>query len=130
MVFSIRGTNSVGEHDKRFNPSLDKTSTVKVFGTLGVDVPTASRGKTEVEVIRTGTSIATAIAAGIAALLLGYINLRGENSWEKVKEHKGFGVLMDRISTEPEARKCFITLQQLRKEKDLETALDVASVGR
>ena len=65
-VICIRATDSNGVY-QLFNPPKDIDER-EVFGTLGVDVPAASLG--DFPVLRSGTSVATAIAAGIAATLV------------------------------------------------------------
>ncbi|PYH72818.1 S8 family peptidase [Aspergillus vadensis CBS 113365] len=72
-VISIRGTNSNGLFAD-FNPPKHEDEPV-VFGTLGMDVPSAWPNS-DGEEYRSGTSVATAIAAGIAGSLLGYISSR------------------------------------------------------
>jgi hypothetical protein len=129
-VFSIRGTNTKGMHEE-FNPSLPKRGG-KVFGTLGLEVPTSNRGKlTPQYICRTGTSIATAVAAGISAIIVGYINIYDEKgSWDNIRMFEGFQSLLHKLSTEPEVRKRFLTLDNHSKEEDrmnFETALNVAS---
>lgn len=75
-VISIRGTNSAGKFED-FNPPRNKNEGV-AFGTLGLDVPSA--WLSDHEVYRSGTSIATAVAAGIAGALLGYVNRKSKES--------------------------------------------------
>ncbi|GAT25255.1 hypothetical protein RIB2604_01902090 [Aspergillus luchuensis] len=72
-VISIRGTNSNGLFAD-FNPPKHEDEPVD-FGTLGIDVPSAWPNS-DGEEYRSGTSVATAIAAGIAGSLLGYISSR------------------------------------------------------
>lgn len=69
-VISIRGTNTNGDFED-FNPPKSQDE-VAVFGTLGLDVPSAW-ANSDYDEYKSGTSIATAIAAGIAGCLLGYI---------------------------------------------------------
>lgn len=69
-VISIRGTNSNGDFED-FNPPRNQNEET-VFGTLGLDVPSAWLSDHDDEVYKSGTSIATAVAAGIAGILLGY----------------------------------------------------------
>ncbi|GKZ35596.1 hypothetical protein AbraIFM66950_006296 [Aspergillus brasiliensis] len=76
-VISIRGTNSNGLFAD-FNPPKHEDEPV-VFGTLGIDVPSAWPNSDREE-YRSGTSVATAIAAGIAGCLLGYISSRPPES--------------------------------------------------
>jgi subtilisin family serine protease len=75
-VISIRATNANG-HFEDFNPPRNDNETV-TFGTLGLKVPGAWLSNHNGEKCQTGTSVAAAIAAGIAALLLGYVNNRTE----------------------------------------------------
>lgn len=70
-VISIRGTNADGDFENYNPPKRDDESLV--FGTLGLDVPSAWPNS-DGEEYKSGTSVATAIAAGIAGILLGYIN--------------------------------------------------------
>jgi hypothetical protein len=75
-VLSIRGTDEFG-WPQHFNPPKDYNAR-KCFMTLGVDVPGASLSTSEHEgadVCKSGTSVATPIAAGIAATMLGYTRL-------------------------------------------------------
>lgn len=132
-VFSIRGTNTKGKHED-FNPALPKRGG-QVFGTLGVKVPASSRGKLEPQYIHmNGTSVATAIAAGIAAIVVGYINIHDKDgSWDNIRTFDGFRHLLYKLSTQPEERKRFITLENHSKEKDqknFETALNSASISK
>ncbi|KAI9774754.1 MAG: hypothetical protein M1839_001621 [Geoglossum umbratile] len=115
-IFSIRATDTLGKHQS-FNAALPERSDAKVYGTLGVNVPTAQRGRTDIEIGRTGTSVATAITAALAAIIIGYININDKNrSWDKIRTHDGFQNLLDRISTETDTRKRFITLETLCQE--------------
>jgi len=77
-VISIRGTNSNGYFED-FNPPRNQNEET-VFGTLGLDVPSAWLSDHDDEVYKSGTSIATAIAAGIAGTLLGYANGKSKES--------------------------------------------------
>lgn len=65
-VICIRATDSNGVYQP-FNLPKD-IDEGEVFGTLGVDVPAASLG--DFPVPKSGTSVASAIAAGIAATLV------------------------------------------------------------
>ncbi|KAI9766615.1 MAG: hypothetical protein M1840_006426 [Geoglossum simile] len=127
QVFSIRATDTFGVH-KNFNAALPDGTEVKVYGTLGVGVPTARKGGTEEEIGRSGTSAATAITAGIAALVISYINTYGEaRSWDNIKTQDGFQKLLYSMSTEPEGRKRFITLENLYNHPEsFESQLDSA----
>ncbi|KAH7077363.1 peptidase S8/S53 domain-containing protein [Paraphoma chrysanthemicola] len=99
QVFSIRATNSLGAHQD-FNPNLSSGATV--YGTLGLDVPAAQPGKTKVKIGCTGTSAATAVAAGIAAHVVGYVHAFDQGKeWSEVRKFRGFSKFLDRISTHP-----------------------------
>lgn len=73
FVIPIRGTNSQGVFQD-FNPPPDRDGPA-VYGTLGKDVPSAWLSTYDGEIQKSGTSVATPIAAGIAAMILGYANL-------------------------------------------------------
>jgi hypothetical protein len=113
QVFSIRGTDYNGKHCD-FNASLPREPGTNVYGTLGEDVPTAQRGGSEEAILRTGTSPATAIAAGIAAVVIGYIDAFATRySWQHLRTMDGFQKLLSELSTEPEVRKRFLTLENV-----------------
>ncbi|RMJ09255.1 hypothetical protein CDV36_011131 [Fusarium kuroshium] len=89
QVISIRGTDEKGWL-QRFNPPPGDSGTC--FMTLGQDVPGASRSQDGgAEVCKSGTSTSTPIAAGIAAMVLGYARLyeneleRRSGAWESSK---------------------------------------------
>ncbi|KAK1148502.1 hypothetical protein N8T08_009507 [Aspergillus melleus] len=69
-VISIRATNANGDFEDSNPPKNEDEA--NVFGTLGVDVPSAWPDRVD-EVYKSGSSISTAIAAGIAGFLLEYI---------------------------------------------------------
>jgi hypothetical protein len=77
-VISIRGTNSDGRFQD-FNPPRSLQENM-VFGTLGLEVPSASLSHETGEAYMNGTSIATAVAAGMAGMLLGYVNSKSSKS--------------------------------------------------
>jgi hypothetical protein len=88
-----------------------------VYGTLGVGVPTLRRDGIQSPIARTGTSSATAIAAGMAALVIAYINTSDHRgSWDDIRTQSGYAKLLQKLSTEPEARKRFITLEQIYRD--------------
>ena len=74
-VLSIRGTNMHGGFEQKFNPP--KSSPGPVFGTLGKDVYSDWAGQ-ENPHLMSGSSVATAIAVGIAAILIEYATRSGE----------------------------------------------------
>lgn len=71
-VISIRATTATGDF-LDLNPPHDSNEG-RVFGTLGLEVPGVARSQEppspETLIYRTGTSVATAIAAGLAGMLL------------------------------------------------------------
>ncbi|KAF6795401.1 putative subtilisin [Colletotrichum sojae] len=67
-VISIRETNTLGAFSDT-NPPVDPDGPA-VLGTLGRDVPSAWLSSVEGEVAKSGSSVATAIAAGIAAMMI------------------------------------------------------------
>jgi Subtilase family len=83
-VTSIRGTDSQG-YFATFNPPRSRHETV-VYGTLATDVPSAWLRDHLGEMHKSGTSVATAIAAGIAAILLGYIGGKPPGTLDKLKK--------------------------------------------
>lgn len=85
-VISIRGTNSNGVF-QAFNPPRNPRENM-VLGTLGLEVPSASLSRETGDVHGTGTSIATAIAAGIAGMLLGYVSNKSSKSTYQTVRNK------------------------------------------
>ena len=91
-VISMRGTNSNGNFED-FNPPRNWNEET-VFGTLGLDVPSAWLSDRDDQVYKSGTSIATAVAAGIAGTLLGYENCKSKEGAfqdvnKKLRTHQG-----------------------------------------
>ncbi|KAI0401131.1 hypothetical protein F4802DRAFT_619154 [Xylaria palmicola] len=110
-VLSIRGTDDYG-WAQRFNPPPDYNSAT-CFMTLGLDVPGASLTTSEHEgadVCKSGTSVATPIAAGIAAMLLGYALIHEEDLQKllgprrmklaKLWSRTGISALFEKMATE------------------------------
>ena len=62
-------SNAILEAVQDFNPPPARDGPI-VFGTLGTEVPSAWRSTHGGEMYKSGTSVATPIAAGIAALVL------------------------------------------------------------
>ena len=130
LVFSIRGADTDGNH-KAFNPSLPEGQEY-VFGTLGYEVPVSNRGKDESSYLYwEGTSTATAIAAGIAAIIIGYINVHDqEGAWDRIRTFPGYQALLPYISTKTASQMRFITLSNHSSERHrqkFKTALSSAS---
>lgn len=85
-VISIHGTNSQGQFQD-FNPPRNQNEEISI-GTLGLDVPGASLSNRDYEVYKSGTSVAAAVAAGIAGILLGYVNCKPKESTSFQKINK------------------------------------------
>ncbi|KAF5662958.1 peptidase S8 subtilisin kexin sedolisin [Fusarium heterosporum] len=69
-VISVRSTNSNGAFSDT-NPPADPHGPA-VYGTLGQDVPSAWLCNVDGELSKSGSSVATAVAAGIAAMILAF----------------------------------------------------------
>jgi len=83
-VTAIRATDSEGLFQK-FNPPKRSQENI-AFGTLGLEVESATCGSAPDYVTETGTSVATAIAAGMAAMLLWYVNMKStERAYSEVR---------------------------------------------
>lgn len=131
-IFAVRGASTKGKH-KDWNPALP-TRNEPVFGTLGVEVPIRNRGKLPPQYLSdSGTSFATAVMAGIAATIVGYMNVENRKElWDNVRTFDGFRHLLEELSTEPETRKLFVTLEHHLTQADqvgLETALSKAHIA-
>jgi hypothetical protein len=72
-VISIRQTNANGAFSDS-NPPVDPCGAA-IYGTLGENVPSAWLRHINGEVTRSGSSVATAVAAGLAGMLLVYVNM-------------------------------------------------------
>ncbi|KAL9618679.1 MAG: hypothetical protein Q9160_006646 [Pyrenula sp. 1 TL-2023] len=100
-VISIRGTNSNGDFED-FNPPRSYNEGI-VIGTLGVDVPSAWISDYDDEVFRSGTSVATAVAVGIAGVLLQYVRSISSagafhNANKKLGTHKGMQAMLKTLA--------------------------------
>ena len=117
LVIPIRGTASDGEFQP-FNPA--KTSG-EVFGTLGLEVPSASL-TTEVEMTyQSGTSVATAVAVGMAGFLLHYVNTRfGQPDHhlvqKKLRTFEGMSLMFGTLAKKTlRSGYMYVSLQSLRQ---------------
>jgi subtilisin family serine protease len=83
LMIPIYGTSANGEFLDSLNPriKLDESS---IFGTLAQNLPCAGLSN-EGEVSATGTSFATAIAAGLAAMILEYAQISEKKKTEDCK---------------------------------------------
>lgn len=124
QVLSIRGTDDLG-WAQRFNPPPDYNAKT-CFMTLGVDVPGASLSTSADEgadVCKSGTSVATPIAAGIAAMLLGYARIYEKELQEmlgpqdKAKLSRlwritGMSVLFEKMATEMTNKWSYLSIRK------------------
>lgn len=102
-VTSVRGTNSNGSFQD-FNPPRNPWETFAI-GTLGLEVPASSLSGETKDVYKTGTSVATAIAAGIAGMLLGYVSRNQTKSSyhtvrDRLKTRKGMMAMLQCIASD------------------------------
>lgn len=111
LVTSIRATTYDGGFPS-YNPPPEDDEGI-CFGTLGENVLSAWPPKLdeEEETYQTGTSVATPIAAGVAAFILEYIrcehgkDLLGQGLpgfdmiWDKLRRKKGMEILFKHISS-------------------------------
>lgn len=109
-IISIRGTNSNGNFED-FNPPRNNDE--EVFGTLGLDVPSAWLSNHDNEVYKSGTSIATAVAAGIAGALLGYANGKSKEGLfgdvnKKLRTRQGMQAMFRSLACEREKRSLYL----------------------
>jgi len=106
-VISIRGTDDKGWL-QRFNPPKGFTG-LNCFMTLGQDVPGAGLSRDGgIEVFKSGTSVSTPIAAGIAGILLSYARLFGDDLKEFLGDRdRAYGPV---ISTVSGMRRMFIKM--------------------
>ena len=72
-VTSIRATDRDG-HFESFNPPRNPNER-RVFGCLGLDVPSSGRAS-QVVTCKSGTSVANAVAVGLAGMFLGYVEMQ------------------------------------------------------
>ena len=110
-VISMRETNSRGSFSDT-NPPVDPAGPV-VFGTVGKEVPAAWLSTVEGEIARSGTSVATAGATGLAGIILGLLAaapdmnlpLEVEKAWTK----RGMEAIFRRLSNDMGNRTRFVT---------------------
>jgi hypothetical protein len=114
-VLSIRATNHYGTF-LDLNPPPDPRGPA-VLGTLGQDVAGAALSAQDgdyAESHRTGTSIATPIAAGIAATVLGYARLeldKGELDRKQVnciETERGMRAMLLQLSRQMDGKKYYL----------------------
>jgi hypothetical protein len=122
-VISIRETNSLGAFVDT-NPPADWDGPT-VYGTLGKDVPAAWLHTHEGELSRSGTSVSTPIAAGIAAIILSYANLgfcerehQLPSSVKRLWTRRGMLAMFNKISVNMGNRCFFLSPWKFFSERD------------
>ncbi|KAK3629307.1 hypothetical protein LTR56_013034 [Elasticomyces elasticus] len=79
-VVSVRGTDVYGNFHPQLKPR-SRAANVMMVGTLGWQVPVATSGEEITSLVpESGSSVATAVAAGMTAMLLDYINMKREQN--------------------------------------------------
>ncbi|KAL6822099.1 hypothetical protein J3E69DRAFT_382661 [Trichoderma sp. SZMC 28015] len=124
-VISIRETNSNGAFSDT-NPPVDPHGPI-VYGTLGRDVPSAWLHSCDEESIKSGSSVATAVSVGIAAVVLQYaaMGLSHPTSQmpaqvEKLWTRKGMLCMFFKLSQNMGNRCFFISPSRFFSERDEE----------
>jgi subtilisin family serine protease len=103
-VISIRATDPDGGFE-RYNPPRNKTEGI-VYGTLGKDVPSVALSSSSQGIAYdSGTSVATPIAAGAAAAIMGYVNSQSHRSnfqgvKRKLRTRRGMLALFGTLATQ------------------------------
>jgi len=127
-VLSIRATE-VNGWALHLNPPPDYSGKT-CFMTLGQEVPGASLSSSKdggAEVCKTGTSVATPIAAGIAAMLLGYTRVyekelcqrlgrEDEAKLVRIWNITGMSMLFEKMASENEQQVVVLAHQQTYRE--------------
>ncbi|KAM0226893.1 hypothetical protein ACHAPO_011987 [Fusarium lateritium] len=127
-VMSIRGSDDRG-WACNFNPPPDYNAET-CFMTLGVDVPGASLVNSDDEggeILKSGTSVATPIAAGIAAMLLGYAKIhekelhlllgpRDKEKLWKISRISGMSKLFGKMSKEMMEKWSYLNIDEEAKD--------------
>lgn len=108
-VFSIRATNAHGDFED-FNPPKSEDEAA-IFGTLGLNVPGAWADYDD-EVEKSGTSISTAIAAGMAGCLLDYVDSHppGKPFYDvksRAWTHRGMHAIFKSLASNTLKAECF-----------------------
>jgi hypothetical protein len=118
-VIAIRATDGDG---KFWHPNPPKNITESLrFGTLGVDVLSSALG--DEQAVKTGTSVAAAVAAGMAAMMLSYVeNKSGEAEYEtvccKLQKKDGMLGLLYSMSRDMDAGQHFLNPWALENVPD------------
>lgn len=122
-VISIRETNSRGAFSDT-NPPVDPDGPA-VFGTLGREVPSAWLSSVDGEVAKSGSSVATAMAAGIAAMVLTFVSVGMVDQTvplpaevHRVWTRRGMQAVLTRMSQDMGNRSYFISPIRLFNGED------------
>lgn len=120
-VFSVRATDHQGVF-QHFNPAADALESY-VFGALGAEVPGVGLSTQLEEVCKSGTSISTPIAAGIAATILGYARLGlsskrfdEDSGIERLWTKRGMRLAFIKLSREMSDRHYYLYPQEFLRE--------------
>lgn len=116
LVIPVYGTDASGVFLEDLNPRI-KPDGPAIFGTLAKDAPCSGQLE-EGEVCVTGTSFATAIAAGLAGMILGYIqilanktedNNKGQHYWKaRLSTRRGMLAMFQQIAEQPPDRHYYL----------------------
>lgn len=136
-VISVYETNHLGAFSDT-NPPVDPRGPI-VFGTVGRDVPSAWLSSVAGEVPKSGSSVATGVAAGIVALILEFVSVglkdteaRLPGEIDRVWTRQGMISVLTRMSHDMGNRSFFISPISFFSGKDLVrswTAISDAVLG-
>ncbi|EQB47942.1 hypothetical protein CGLO_12881 [Colletotrichum gloeosporioides Cg-14] len=121
-VFSVRETDALGAFSDT-NPPVDPDAPV-VFGTLGRQVPSAWLSNVDGEVAKSGSSVATAVAAGIGALLMTITDIGVANHCltvadsSKMRTKRGMYQVLKRMSRDMGNRCRYICPEEILVDGD------------
>ncbi|PKK48405.1 hypothetical protein CI102_8124 [Trichoderma harzianum] len=123
-VISIRETNHHGAFSDS-NPPVDPRGPI-VFGTVGKDVPSAWLSSVAGEVPKSGSSVATAVAAGLIAMVLEFVSVGMRDEEMRLPEEMsrawtriGMVNILTRMSHDMGNRSYFISPLSFFSGKDL-----------
>ncbi|KAI4088846.1 MAG: hypothetical protein L6R37_008141 [Teloschistes peruensis] len=116
LVIPIYGTDARGAFVEDLNPRIKRDGPA-IFGTLAKDVPCAGLSD-EAEVYASGTSFATAIAAGLAGMLLEYVQLlalkrresdKEQHDWKaQLSTRRGMLAMFQQMAEQPPDRRYYL----------------------
>ena len=122
-VISIRGTNANGDFED-FNPAKGQNEQT-AFGTLGLEVPGAWLSDFDGEVYKSGCSVATAVAAGLAGMLLEYVSRKVDEAGfkdvvKKMRTRDGMEAMF-RALAKPTLKESYLYLTPWKLESKTDT---------